>query len=130
LYLELPRVLVIDDEPSICGALKRALTEDGFEVTTACTREEAEAHFRTEWYDMLVVDLRLQDSRGDELFYHAIACQPHLARQSIFLTGDITEGGWNLIRATGCPMLLKPYNVNELTNLMYSLLPRLGEASA
>lgn len=130
MYLERPRVLVIDDEPSICKALRRALQEDGFEVATACTRDEAEALFRTEWFDMLVVDLRLKDARGDELFFHAIGCQPHLERQSVFLTGDITEGGWNLIRATGCPMVLKPYNVSELTNLMHSLLPRLGEASA
>jgi DNA-binding response OmpR family regulator len=130
LYLDRPRVLVIDDEPSICKALRRALEEDGFEVATACTRDEAEALFRTEWFDMAVIDLRLKDGRGDDVFYHAIGCQPHLERQSVFLTGDITEGGWNLIRATGCPMVLKPYNVSELTNLMYSLLQPVREASA
>jgi DNA-binding response OmpR family regulator len=127
---EQPRVLVIDDEPSICKALRRSLEEDGYDVATACTGEEAEARFKTEWFDLLVIDLRLKDSRGDQLFYHAIACQPHLERQSVFLTGDITEGGWNLIRATGCPMMLKPYNVDELNYLLHSLLPRIGEASA
>lgn len=129
-YRERPRALVIDDEISICKVLKRTLEEDGYEVTTATTREEAEAHFRTHWFDVMVVDLRLRDSRGDVLFYHAIGCQPHLARQSVFLTGDITEGGTKLIRATGCPMMLKPYNAAELLILLHSLLPRLEEASA
>ena len=130
MYLDQLRVLVVDDEPSICKALRRALQEDGYEVATACTRDEAEALFRTQWFDMMIIDLRLKDSRGDDIFYHAIACQPHLERQSIFLTGDITDGGWNLIRATGCPMMLKPYNVGELANLMHSLLRHVREVPA
>ena len=78
----------------------------------------------TEFFDLAVFDLRLKDARGDHLFYHAIGCQPHLERQSIFITGDITENGWSLIRATGCPMLLKPFNNGEFVNLLHSLLQR------
>ena len=128
--LERPRVLVIDDEPSICRCLKRTLEDYGFEPITCCTREEAEARFRTEWFDLAVIDLRLGDSRGDQLFYHVIGEQPHLERRSVFITGDITEGGWNLIRATGCPMILKPFHNGELVNLLYSLLPRADEVPA
>jgi ActR/RegA family two-component response regulator len=110
--------------------LKRTLERDGYEVVTCCTGEEAEARVQTEWFDLAVIDLRLKDSRGDRIFYFAIGHQPHLERQSIFFTGDITEGGWKLIRATGCPMMLKPYNADELLNLLYSLCPRAREVSA
>jgi DNA-binding response OmpR family regulator len=128
--LDKPRVLVIDDEPSICQVLRRTLELDGYEVVTCCTGEEAEARFQTEWFDLAVIDLRLKESRGDRLFYYGIACQPHLERQTIFLTGDITPGGSRLIQATGCPMMLKPYNASELLNLLFSLYPRVRGASA
>ena len=129
-HTDRPRVLVVDDEPSICAVLKRTLELDGYEVATCCTGDEAEARIRTEYFDLAVIDLRLKESRGDRVFYFAIGHQPHLERQSVFLTGDITEGGWNLIRATGCPMMLKPYNADELLNLLYSLHPGVHEVSA
>jgi DNA-binding response OmpR family regulator len=128
--LDKPRVLVVDDEPSICKALKRALGDEGYDVTTACTGDEAEARIRTEWFDLAVIDLRLKENRGDRIFYFAVGHQPHLEHQTVFITGDITEGGWNLIRATECPMLLKPFNNNELFNLLTSLLPRADKVPA
>jgi DNA-binding response OmpR family regulator len=128
--LDKPRVLVIDDEPSICQVLKRALEEDGYDVVTCYTGEEAEARFQTEWFDLAVIDLRLKESRGDRLFYYGIGWQPHLERQTVFLTGDISAGGLRLIQATGCPMVLKPWNNSELLNLLYSLFPRTRGASA
>jgi len=124
------KALIVDDEPSICMVLKRTLESDGFEVATASTRQDAEARFRYERYDALILDLRMGDCRGDELFYFAIAHQPHLEKQTVFLTGDVTVGGWKLISATGCPMVLKPYVADELLKVIHSLLRRVGEASA
>jgi DNA-binding response OmpR family regulator len=125
-----PRVLVLDDDEPVCAALKMALTADGYEVVVCHTGEEAEARVQTEWFDLAIIDLRLRYSRGDVVFYHAIAHQPHLERQTVFITGDITDGGWTLIGATGCPMMLKPWNNDEMLNLLYSMYPRYRKASA
>jgi DNA-binding NtrC family response regulator len=125
-----PRVLVLDDEENVCAALNMVLKADGYDVVVCQTGEEAEAHIQTQWFDLAIIDLRLKYSRGDVVFYHAIAHQPHLERQTVFITGDITDGGWRLIGATGCPMMLKPWNNDELLNLLYSMYPRNSRATA
>lgn len=127
---ELPRVLVVDDEASICSALKRALDEAGYDVVTTVSGADGEALFKTQWFDLMILDFRLRDRRGDELYYHAIGVQPHLARRTVFLTGDITDAAERLIRATGCPLVMKPYNISVLENLMHYLLSDSREASA
>ncbi|MGH2347959.1 MAG: response regulator, partial [bacterium] len=57
------RILVVDDEPQIRGALRRTLEAHGYEVRTAATGEEALATLR--WRpDVVLLDLMLPDIDG------------------------------------------------------------------
>jgi len=85
------RILVVDDEPSICKALSAALSRAGYDVATAQSGEAALATVRAEHVDVLLIDLRIPDMRGDIIFEVAAATQPQLAYQTVFMTGDITE---------------------------------------
>src|SRR5262245_48539168 len=100
-------VLLVDDEPAICKALGLALTRAGFRVSTALSGEAAMSIVRGEQVDVLVVDLRVPDMRGDAMFELAAAIQPHLRRRTLFTTGDITERAQELIEACRCPLLRK-----------------------
>ena len=62
------RILVVDDEPSICKALSAALTRAGYDVATAQSGEAALAIVRAEHIDVLLLDLRIPDMRGDIIF--------------------------------------------------------------
>lgn len=124
------RVLVVDDEPSICRALQIALTRAGCEVVTAESGEGGIARLRAEHVDCLVLDLRIPDLRGDVVFELAASLQPHLRRQSIFITGDFSARGTELIDACGCPVVTKPFDLHELVNLVLRLEPRAQDASA
>ena len=124
------RVLVVDDEPAICKALTMALTRAGFDALAAQTGESALAILRAERVDVLVVDLRIPDTRGDVIFELAAAIHPHLRTQTLFLTGDISERALRLIAACKCPSLRKPFELRELIDAVSALAPMIREETA
>ena len=107
-------VLLVDDEPAICKALALALSRAGYRVSTAMSGEAAMSVVRGEHVDVLVVDLRIPDMRGDSLFELAAAMQSHLRTKTLFTTGDITERAQELIEACNCPLLRKPFDLKDL----------------
>jgi two-component system response regulator GlrR len=111
---QLTHVLLVDDEPAICKALGIALTRAGFRVSTALSGEAPAAVVRGENVDVLVVDLRIPDMRGDAFFELAAAIQPQLRTRTLFTTGDITERAQELIDACNCPLLRKPFDLKDL----------------
>ena len=68
--------------------------------------------------------------RGDVLFELAASLQPHLRRRTIFTTGDASERAQELIQACDCPVLPKPFDLNELLSLIERLAPRVQDALA
>ena len=124
------RVLIVDDEPAICKALTMALGRAGFDALAAQTGESALAILRSERVDVLVLDLRIPDTRGDVIFELAAAIQPHLRTQTLFLTGDISERALRLIAACKCPSLRKPFELRELTDAVAALAPIVREETA
>ena len=124
------RVLVVDDEPSICKALSIALTRAGFEPVTAQSGESALAIVRTEHVDVMLIDLRIPDMRGDVIFEVAAGHQPHLRYQTLFMTGDITERAHKLIANCKCHFLRKPFDLRDMTDAVAALSPRVHDQTA
>jgi len=120
---QLTHVLLVDDEPAIVKALALALSRAGFRVSTALSGETAMAVVRGERVDVMVVDLRIPDMRGDALFELAAAIQPQLRRRTLFTTGDITERAQELIEACNCPLLRKPFDLKDLIDWVRSVQP-------
>ena len=127
---QLTHVLLVDDEPAICKALALALTRAGFRASTALSGETAMAVVRGEHIDVLVVDLRIPDMRGDALFELAAAIQPHLRSRTLFTTGDITERAQELIEACRCPLLRKPFDLKDLIDWVRGVQPMEKDQSA
>jgi DNA-binding response OmpR family regulator len=124
------RVLVVDDEPSICRALTIALSRAGFDAVAAQSGDAAIALVRKEHFDVLIVDLRIPDMRGDVVFELAAALQPQLRTQTLFMTGDITERAQKIIAACQCPLLRKPFDLRDVFDAVTALAPRVRGATA
>lgn len=118
------RVLVVDDEPSICKALTMALSRAGYEAIAAQSGESALAIIRNEHVDVMLIDLRIPDMRGDVIFEVAAGHQPQLRYQTLFMTGDITERAHKLIAACKCHFLRKPFDLRDMTDAVAALAPR------
>jgi FixJ family two-component response regulator len=60
-------VFVVDDDPSVCKALKRLLSSSGFAVETFGSAEEVLKSGRCGVPDVLVIDVRMPGMTGLEL---------------------------------------------------------------
>jgi len=118
-----PRVLIVDDEPSICRALAIALSRSGYDATSAQSGEAAHELLRANRYEVLVLDLRIPDVRGDVLFHLAVSLQGHLRRQTLFITGDVTERAQALIDDCECPLVRKPFKLEDVLAAVTKLCP-------
>ena len=124
------RVLVVDDEPSICKALTMALSRAGYDAIAAQSGESALAIVRNEHVDVMLIDLRIPDMRGDVIFEVAAGHQPHLRYQTLFITGDITDRAAKLIEACHCNMLPKPFDLHDVFAAIAELTPRSKDQTA
>jgi len=70
------RILVVDDEQSVSGALELILGERGHEVSTAASVAEALALFKSRPFDLVFTDLRLPDATGIDLLERVKADAP------------------------------------------------------
>ena len=55
----MPRLLVVDDEESICFSMSEYFSLQGYKVDTACEMEEAEKLLGATSYKVVIQDLRL-----------------------------------------------------------------------
>ncbi len=122
--LERVRVLVVDDEPAICKALTIALQRAGYDTLSAQSGDSALALLANEHVDVLLIDLRIPDTRGDVVFELAAATHPHLRHQTLFMTGDISERAARLVTSCKCPMIKKPFELREMLSAVDGLVPQ------
>jgi DNA-binding response OmpR family regulator len=124
-----PQVLVVDDEPSICKALKIALGRAGFDVFTAESGEAAHGILSTRRVDVLIVDLRMPDLRGDVIYHLASALQPQLAGRTVFTSGDHTERAEELVRECGCTLVKKPFELGDIIAAARTVAPAMSQSA-
>jgi CheY-like chemotaxis protein len=72
------QILVVDDEPAVCGAIKMLLEHDGHTVQTADSGETALAMLEQGKFDLIVTDYRMKGMNGVEMARLVKERQPHL----------------------------------------------------
>ena len=60
------RILVVDDEPFVCDAVKMMLNFDGHTVETAHSAQDALAMFDQGKFDLVITDFAMPKMKGDE----------------------------------------------------------------
>jgi two-component system response regulator PilR (NtrC family) len=61
------RILVVDDEPSICDVLSISLRKEGYDVAAETSAKRALDRFRREHFDVVLQDLRMPEMDGIDL---------------------------------------------------------------
>ena len=67
----MPRLLIVDDEKSLCQMLEIAFRKDGFSVETVSSGAQAQRKMESQHYDVIVSDIRMPDLTGIELLEYA-----------------------------------------------------------
>ena len=118
-----PRVLIVDDEPSITRALTIACERAGLDVLATTSADEAHKLVLRNHVDVLMIDLRMPEMRGDVFYHLATSIQPHLRHQTLFMTGDISARAQELIAACGTPFIRKPFELADVLQAVRALAP-------
>jgi signal transduction histidine kinase len=110
---EQPRVLVVDNEQSVVVTVKAILQLDGYDVATTTSGAQARTMVREVEYDLVLIDLHLDDSDGLDLLKAVRERYPETV--TIVLTGHASlESAIQALRAGAYDYLVKPSEVEEL----------------
>lgn len=82
---ERPRILIMEDEPSLAEGLKMVLSEQGYHVSLADTGIGALGSLTRKTFDLMVADLRLPDMDGMEVLRMVRETKPET--EFIVITG-------------------------------------------
>ena len=106
--MSLEKILIIDDEPIVCKALREILPKKRFTVATAGMLAEAEATLAREKFDLIFCDVRLPDGSGQDFLERIMtATEPPLV---VMMTGyGSIESAVSCMRAGAFDYLLKPF---------------------
>jgi DNA-binding response OmpR family regulator len=117
------RILLVDDDPLISELVVDMLAMDGYDIDTAQNGIVALDKLETQGYDLIVTDLHMPKLDGSGFYRELIGRRLHPSKKIIFLTG--TTGGTEehrFVQDAGLPLLLKPFNIVELIDLVRAVL--------
>ncbi|HLZ46866.1 MAG TPA: PAS domain S-box protein [Gemmatimonadales bacterium] len=104
------RVLVVDDEASVRVSLQRYLAGKGHQVETTASGEDALVRLKGTKYDAVILDMRMPDLSGEQIYERLRSNDPSHAERVIFTTGDlVNEQMRRFLDGTGRPCVPKPF---------------------
>lgn len=62
------KIAIVDDEPDITTVLKKGLEQYGFVVEAFNDPEVALSNFKPDYYDLMIIDIRMPKINGFELY--------------------------------------------------------------
>jgi DNA-binding NtrC family response regulator len=108
-----PRLLIVEDEPTMRIALSDALRAKGYTVAEAADGGEGLRAIQDEHFDMLITDLRLPRVDGLQLLARTQEIQPDCA--VVLITAYATvETAVTAIKQGAYDYLTKPFDMEEL----------------
>jgi len=115
-------ILVVDDEPFVCEAVKMMLAFDGHIVETATNGREALAKFDRQRFDVVITDFAMPAMKGDEL---AAAIKTRNPKQAVVMITAYAE----MLRSAGEPLagvdfiIGKPFLLENLREAIAKVAP-------
>jgi len=107
------QILVVDDEPAVCEAIKMLLECDGHKVQTANGGREALAILEQDKFDLVTTDFSMSGMKGDTL---AAAIKQRLPNQPVLMisaNAAIAQAAGNPL--PGVDMVIgKPFLLEDL----------------
>jgi CheY-like chemotaxis protein len=122
--IQMPTVLVIDDENAYCEALRDVLETAGAHVNVANNARAAETLFRRLVPDLVILDVMMAGMCGPELIGSLRAIMggehvPIVVASALVLKADRDAA----FRAGASAYLSKPFNSKELRAMVRRFLP-------
>jgi DNA-binding response OmpR family regulator len=124
---EAKRVLVVEDDPAIHGAIELLLRHYGFEVTVAPTLKTAKARYQQQ-HDLILLDLALPDGNGLDLLQQ-IRFSGKDARVFVLTGNTHSEVERKIRRLVPDQHFQKPFNFLEILECIRREFPEVSDDS-
>lgn len=120
----MPRLLVVDDEESICFSMSEYFSLHGYKVDTAREAEEAERLVESTEYHVIIQDLRLGTTRNpDGLDIIKLAHRHHPKTRIVVLTAyGSAEMEDEAMRCGADAFLRKPKPLSQVAQVVQGLI--------
>lgn len=120
-----PRILIVDDELSLRELLKEVLSDDGYQVSTASSAEEALSTFKADPFPLVITDIRMAGMNGIELLKHVK--QEHEDTEVVIITSHASlDTALSALRAGAYDYLIKPFeNLDIISKVVGRALEKL-----
>ena len=116
------QILVVDDEPAVCGAIKMMLQFDGHKVQTANGSQEALSLLENGKFDLITTDYSMIGMKGDELAAIIKKRLPHQPIIMITAYAEMLKSSGNPLGGVDC-IISKPFLLTELREAIARILP-------
>lgn len=122
--MRIPRILVIDDDPTITRIVKLTLRNRGYEVNTAEDTHSGLKELFQETIDLLMLDYMLPDQNGLS-FLKDIRAEPELKKLPVIMMTTISSGDVvQAARILGAnDFITKPFDLNTLVEKVAKYVP-------
>jgi two-component system response regulator HydG len=107
------RILVVDDDPGICDAIREVITAEGYAVQTAPDGEAGLALVKEHGFDLIIVDLVMRGIDGIAVLRSVKADDPDAVVIVITAHGTI-EAAVQAMKLGAFDFLSKPFTPDEL----------------
>ena len=115
-----PRILLIEDDASACAAFEKVLRKAGYAVEAVPRAEEGLTEVARQSFALVLTDFKLPGMSGLEFIRRLRASQPGLPIVLMTAHGT-TETAIQATKLGACEYLMKPFEVEELLQLVASL---------
>jgi len=115
-------VLLIDDEEGLRRAVLNFLKRRGMHAVAVGDGTDALKALRHQRFDVIVSDVRMPGMSGREFLERLRQEHPAIVSRLVFSTGDTFDPDTaSLLRESGVPSLVKPYDFAKLETLLHEV---------
>ena len=111
------RILIVDDDPSLCHFLTKALSQKGYHALACLSGSEALDVVRGREIDLILLDNRLPDRNGLELLQEIKRDHPKIT-VVIMTAFRTTETAIEAMRLGAFDYILKPFELEEISEVV------------
>jgi len=117
------RILVVDDEPFVCDAVKMMLTFDGHEVQTATNGADALSLYDQQKFDLVITDFAMPKMKGDEFAAAIKARNPQQPVVMITAYAEMLQSSGTVLSGVDF-ILSKPFFLDNLREAIAKTVPQ------
>ena len=117
------RILIVEDEDTLCESLQRVFKREGYEADIADSAETAYRLLETKSYDLIITDIILPGISGIELIAKYKKKNPD--QKVIIMTAYASlQTAVDALRVGACDFIAKPVMHDELKRMVKKALGR------